>query len=78
MFYLVARIMAAYKVILVWGKTSMHISINQVKPVTDMSSSTRMVTLSAMHSIISKTTWLLQQSTFLVVTRLTHHALVKN
>ena len=70
--------MAAYKVILVWGKTSMHISINQVKPVTDMSSSTRMVTLSAMHSIISKTTWLLQQSTFLVVTRLTHHALVKN
>ena len=78
MFYLVARIMAAYKVILVWGKTSMHISINQVKPVTEMSSSTRMVTLSAMHSIISKTTWLLQQSTFLVVTRLTHHALVKN
>ena len=70
--------MAAYKVILVWGKTSMHISINQVKPVTEMSSSTRMVTLSAMHSIISKTTWLLQQSTFLVVTRLTHHALVKN
>ena len=78
MFYLVARIMAAYKVILVWGKTSMHISINQVKPVTEMSSSTRMVTLSAMHSIISKTTWLLQQSTFLVVTRLTHHALVIN
>ena len=78
MFYLVARIMAAYKVILVWGKTSMHISINQVKPVTEMSSSTRMVTLSAMHSIISKTTWLLQQSTFLVVTRLTYRALVKN
>ena len=78
MFNLVARIMAAYRVILVWGKTSMHISINQVKPVTEMSSSTRMVTLSAMHSIISKTTWLLQQSTFLVVTRLTHHALVKN
>ena len=44
-FHLVARIMAAYKVILDWGKTSMHININQVKPVAEMSSNTRMVTL---------------------------------
>ena len=52
MFNLVARIMAAYRVILVWGKTSIHISINQVKPVAEMSSRTRMVTLSAIHSIL--------------------------